>query len=85
MLQTRERIRELSLEEKIRLVIDEWSRPFVNGEGGDITIEGISGHVVRVRLHGMCAGCASAGITLQNVVEAPLREFVDDQLRVVLA
>lgn len=85
MLDTRDRLRELTTEEKVRLVIEEWSRPFISGEGGDITVESVSGNIVRVRLHGMCAGCASAGITLQHVVEQPLREFVDDKLRVLLA
>jgi Fe-S cluster biogenesis protein NfuA len=80
---TRSRLKDLPLEEKIQRVIDEWSRPFMRSEGGDLSIERISDKIVYVRLHGVCAGCASAGITLQFMVEQPLQSFVDPDIRVI--
>lgn len=79
----RKRLEEMEDKEKIQHVIDEWSRPFMNSEGGDISIERISGHIVYVRLHGVCAGCAAASITLQHMVEEPLKAFVNPEIRVI--
>ena len=80
---TRKRLSEMSFEERIQSIINEWSRPFMNTDGGDISIERISEKVVYVRRHGVCAGCSSAGITLQFMVEQPLQEFVDPEIRVI--
>lgn len=80
---TRRRLSEMSFQEKVQSIINEWSRPFMNTDGGDISIERIQDKIVYVRLHGVCAGCSSAGITLQFMVEQPLQEFVDSEIRVI--
>ncbi len=80
---TRSKLKDLPQEEKIERVIDEWSRPFMKSEGGDLSVEKISGNIVYVRLHGVCAGCASAGITIQFMVEQPLQSFVNPDIRVI--
>jgi len=80
---TRRKLKDLSQEEKIEQIINEWSRPFMQSDGGDISIERISENIVYVRLHGVCAGCSSAGITLQFMVEQPLQSFVNPDIRVI--
>lgn len=79
----RRKLSELPDKEKIEHVINEWSRPFMQQDGGDLSVERISGNVVYVRLHGVCAGCAAAGITLQYMVEQPLQSFVNPDIRVI--
>jgi len=79
----RKKLSDLPQNEKIEQVIDEWSRPFMQSDGGDISIERITDNVVYVRLHGVCAGCSSAGITLQFMVEQPLQAFVNPDIRVI--
>ncbi len=79
----RKKLAEMTEQEKIHHVIDEWSRPFMKSEGGDLSIERISGNIVYVRLHGVCAGCSAAAITLQYMVEQPLQTFVNPDIRVL--
>ncbi|WFB34550.1 NifU family protein [Kiritimatiellota bacterium B12222] len=79
----RKKMTEMDEREKIEHVINEWSRPFMKSEGGDLSIERVSGTVVYVRLHGVCAGCAAAAITLQYMVEEPLQSFVNPDIRVI--
>jgi Fe-S cluster biogenesis protein NfuA len=57
-------------------------RPALNADGGDIELVNLEGDVVRVRLTGACAGCASAEMTLRVGVEGALRR-VRPGLRVV--
>ncbi len=60
-------------------------RPFLQADGGDIVLLGVSGNSADVKLTGMCAGCPSAHMTLYLGVETALREEIPefDTLRVV--
>ena len=60
-------------------------RPFMQADGGDIEVVGVSGSCVDVRLTGMCARCPSAHMTLYLGVETALREELPEfeTLRVV--
>jgi Fe-S cluster biogenesis protein NfuA len=53
-------------------------RPFLQADGGDIVVVGISGNTVDVRLLGTCAGCPSAEMTLQVGVAAALRDAIPE-------
>ena len=68
------------VEEAINLV-----RPAIQADGGDVElIDVLDGGVVRIRFHGACQGCPSAGMTLQMGIERVLRERVP-QISQVLA
>jgi len=70
------------LYERVERALD-MIRPALRMDGGDIElIEVLPDGVVRVRLHGACAGCPSATMTLQAGVEATLREQVPEVTRV---
>ena len=60
-------------------------RPFLQADGGDIELVGITGNNADVRLSGICAGCPSAQMTLYLGVEMALREEIPEfeNLRVV--
>jgi NifU-like protein len=69
--------------QKIQLVqqtIDEQIRPALRADGGDIELIDIEGNTVLVAFRGMCAQCKMAEVTMKDVVQAKLREFVSDDL-----
>jgi len=64
----------------IQQTINEQIRPALRADGGDIELIDVEGNKVIVALRGMCAQCALANITVKNLVEAKLREFVSEDL-----
>jgi NifU-like protein len=66
----------------IQQTINEQIRPALRADGGDIELIDVDGNKVIVALRGMCAQCALANITMKDLVEARLREFVSDELYV---
>lgn len=71
--------------QKIRQIeetIDREIRPQLKKDGGDIELVDVDGDTVVVSMRGACAHCRVADFTLSRVVEAKLREFVSDDLRV---
>jgi Fe-S cluster biogenesis protein NfuA len=63
--------------ERIQSVLNR-VRPFLQADGGDIELLGVSGNSAEVRLTGMCAGCPSAHMTLHVGVEAAIREEIPE-------
>jgi NifU-like protein len=75
--------RKLTNIQKIQLIqdtINEQIRPTLRSDGGNIDLIDVDGNKVVVALRGMCAQCALANITMRDLVEAKLREFVSDEL-----
>ncbi len=73
----------LSNIQKMRLVeetIEREIRPSLQLDGGDIELIDIVGNRIIVATRGACSACKSAPITLKNLVEAKLREFVSPDL-----
>lgn len=70
---------------KVQSVIDREIRPQLEHDGGDIELVDIQGNQAIVRLKGHCAACMAAKVTLKNLVEAKLHEFVSDSIQVMEA
>jgi len=71
--------------QKIQLIqqtINEQIRPALRADGGDIELVDIEANKVIVAFRGMCAQCKLADVTMKDVVEAKLREFVSKDLYV---
>jgi len=69
--------------QKIQLIqqtINEQIRPALRTHGGNIELIDVEGNKVVVAFRGMCAQCRLAELTMKDVVEAKLREFVSEQL-----
>jgi len=66
----------------IQEVVDEQVRPALKADGGDIDLVDIIGDEVIVAFRGMCANCKLAELTLRDVVQAKLREFVSENITV---
>jgi NifU-like protein len=60
-------------------------RPILSKDGGDVELIDIDGKRVYVALRGACTNCISANVTLKNLVEGKLREFVESDIEVVEA
>lgn len=73
----------LTVLQKVKLVeetLEREIRPMLKRDGGNIELIDIADNRVIVSFRGMCAGCQSAQITMKEVVEAKLREFVSSDL-----
>lgn len=67
------------VEETIQNVI----RPVLMRDGGDIELVDIDGKKVYVALRGHCAHCVISDVTMKNLVEDKLREFVENDIEVI--
>lgn len=68
---------------KIEKTMEDYIRPMLQRDGGDINIVDIKDTVVYCRLGGACAQCAGSQRTLKNLVERTLKEQVDERVRVI--
>ncbi len=67
----------------VERVVDEYVRPMLRQDGGDIEIVDIKDQVVFAQLSGACAGCVGSKATLRMVVEQTLKDQVDERIRIV--
>ncbi|MDR1963525.1 MAG: iron-sulfur cluster assembly scaffold protein [Planctomycetaceae bacterium] len=68
---------------KIEKLLDEYLRPMVQKDGGDLELIDIKETTVYIELRGTCAGCAGASQTLKYLVERTLKEQIDERIRVI--
>ena len=61
------------LEKKVETALDE-IRPFLNSDGGDISLLSIDKNVVKVQLMGNCVNCSVNQMTLKNGVEMTIKK-----------
>ncbi|MEA2453642.1 MAG: hypothetical protein QOG04_2352 [Actinomycetota bacterium] len=72
----------MTIEDRVKEAL-ELIRPAIQMDGGDIRLEGVSGHTVTVRLFGTCETCPISPITLKQGVERILKERVPSITEVV--
>ncbi|GAT76624.1 NifU domain-containing protein [Ehrlichia ruminantium] len=63
---------------KIKELIDDYIKPAVAQDGGDIKFKGYSNGIVFVKLRGACSGCPSASITLKEGIYNMLTYYLPD-------
>ena len=68
---------------KVEKAIDEYVRPLLVKDGGDLEVVDIKDALIYCRLGGACAGCAGANQTLKMMVERTLKDMVDERVRVI--
>jgi NifU-like protein len=68
---------------KIEQAVEEYVRPMLRQDGGDIEIVDIKDMLVYCSLIGACKGCIAAQQTLRMLVEQTLKDMVDQRVRVV--
>lgn len=68
---------------RIEAVLEAEVRPTLRGHGGEIQVDHLEDGVLYVKLLGQCAGCPSADLTNETVVEAALTAALPDLVRKV--
>ena len=64
------------IEVKVQEALEE-IRPFLNSDGGDISLVSIEqGKHVKVQLHGACVGCSVNQMTLKMGVEMTIKKHL---------
>ena len=71
--------------ERIEAAMEEKVRPALRSHGGDISIDHVEGKTVYVKLLGQCAGCPSADLTNETIVEAELKAALPELVEKVPA
>jgi Fe-S cluster biogenesis protein NfuA len=66
-------------------VIDKDIRPYIEADGGLISLKSVDEGIVYVQLAGACAGCPGAAMTLKGGVERILKIKLPDVREVRLA
>ena len=68
--------------EEVEAALDEAREP-LRQHGGNVELLGVNDEgVVLVKLVGACAGCASASVTLKEIIEKALKEKLPGVTRV---
>ncbi len=70
---------------KIEAVLDEKVRPVLRGHGGEVAVDRLEDGVLYVKLLGQCAGCPSADLTNETVIEAELVQALPGVVQRVVA
>ncbi len=71
------------ISQKVIDLLDNYVRPAVEQDGGNITFKSYNQGVVTVNLQGSCSGCPSATITLKSGIENLLKRMVPEVTEVV--
>lgn len=68
---------------KVERVLDEYVRPMLAQDGGDLEVVDIKDTLIYCRLKGACASCVGAHQTIKFMVEQALKDRVDQRCRVI--
>ena len=68
---------------RVEAVLDEKVRPALRAHGGEIEIDHLEDKVLYVKLLGQCAGCPSADLTNETLVEAELVQALPELVKKV--
>ncbi|WP_397364493.1 NifU family protein [Olleya sp. R77988] len=72
--------------EELRLNVEkalEEIRPFLQSDGGDITLLSIEDNEVKVQLEGACTSCSVNQMTLKSGVEMTIKKYAPQIERVI--
>jgi Fe-S cluster biogenesis protein NfuA len=58
-------------------------RPFLQADGGDISLISVEEDIVTVKLLGACIGCTVNQMTLKNGIEATIKKYAPQIKEVV--
>lgn len=73
-----------TIEDQINMTLDK-IRPFINRDGGDVTLDSFVDGIVYVNMAGACEGCSMINETLSSGIKIILMEEVPGIIDVKLA
>ncbi len=74
-----------AIDKKIVDLLDEYVKPAVMADGGNIKFLNHNDGIVSVLLQGACSGCPSSTATLKQGIEGMLKNFLPGQIKAVEA
>lgn len=74
-----------AIEQRIAEILDEYVRPAVEQDGGNIKFLQLEGDTVKVLLQGACSGCPSSTQTLRQGIQNLLEQMLPGQIKSVEA
>jgi Fe-S cluster biogenesis protein NfuA len=82
-----EKTPETPIEEEIVAILNEFVKPAVTQDGGNIAFQDYdtNSKTVRVILQGACSGCPSSTVTLKNGIETMLKQMLPEDVKTVEA
>ncbi len=79
----REGLSPYQFSKKVEQVVEQYIRPMLLKDGGDIEIVDIKERLIYCQFQGRCLGCAASDQTLKIVVERTLKDLVDAKISVI--
>ena len=70
------------LEQQVENIIEQYIRPVVLSDGGNIVLKKVVDQIAYVELQGSCKSCSSSSFTLKNNVENTIKYFLPDIIQV---
>jgi len=71
------------IENQIKSILNQYIRPAVELDGGEISLASYKDNIVKVELKGACNGCPSSTVTLKNGIENLLRQKINPDIEVI--
>ena len=68
---------------QIEEILDSTVRMYLQGDGGDIEVVALKGHLLEVRYQGACGTCPSSTSATMDAIQGILRENFDPELEIV--
>lgn len=78
-----DKIPENEIEERIIAILEEYIKPSVAQDGGDIIFSDYQDGVLKVKLQGACNGCPSAAVTLKQGVQSIFQQMMPNEVHTV--
>jgi len=78
-----EQVPTTEIEKQIVSILDEYIRPAVEGDGGNVVFKSFEKGIVSVILQGACSGCPSSTLTLKAGIETLLKKMIPEVEEVV--
>lgn len=69
---------------KVQKILDEKVKPHLAEHYGDVELVEVKEGIVKIKLLGQCSGCPSAKYTVEDVIEAALRQEIPEVKEVIL-
>ena len=74
-----------TIEDRIVAILDEYVKPAVEQDGGNIAFRDFDNGKVTVALQGACSGCPSSTMTLKSGIENILKQMLPGEIKEVVA
>jgi len=72
-----------TIEKEIEAILNQYIKPAVAADGGEISLNYYKDNIVCVDLKGACSGCPSSTSTLKGGIESLLKQKINPDIQVI--